>query len=213
MKLKKEFITKNSTSRLYELDVPIIGLTGGISTGKSTVAKFFQDIDVAVISADALVKNIYQTKEAKEFIKTHFPKMINADDSINFKLLRADVFNNEESKIKVESFIYSKLPEEFLKAFNGFSNPELIVYDVPLLFEKGLDQKVDLSVCVYTTSEIQLERLKTRDKIDTELALKIISKQIPIEEKKAKSQFVIDNSKDLNFLKLQFDEFKKQILF
>lgn len=207
-RLKTEFITKNSESRLYNLPVPVVGLTGGIASGKSTVAKFFQEKGIALISADQLVKNVYQTKEAHDFISEKFPNCISEDGSINFKALREEVFNHEPNKILIENFIYAKLPKAFLEAFQSFQNPELIIYDVPLLFEKGLDQKVDLSICVYTPEDVQLERLKTRDQITTELGKKILSKQLSIEDKKRKANFVIDNSRENNLESLKAHSYR-----
>ncbi len=200
MKLKTEYISKKSDTRLYNVEIPIIGLTGGIATGKSTVAKLLADKGFAVISADALVKKIYATSEAFEFVKNNFSLAIE-DNKINFRKLRELVFNDSKIKTQIENFIYSKMPTEFLQAVSEFTNPEVIIYDVPLLFEKGLDQKVDLSICVYIPEAEQIQRLMNRDKINRELALKILKEQIAIEDKKKRAQIVLDNSKDLIHLK------------
>lgn len=207
--LKSHFISKSPEARLYQLPIPVIGLTGGIATGKSTVAKLLAESGFAVINADQLVKNIYATQEANDFIKNHFPECLNQDQSINFKSLRKLVFEKSEIKTQVENFIYQRMPLQFKMAFNEFNSPQVIIYDVPLLFEKKLDQLVDLSVCVYLPQETQLERLMKRDQIDRKLAESILKEQIPIEEKKRLSKIVIENQGSIDDLKIAVNQFIK----
>ncbi|RPJ71497.1 MAG: dephospho-CoA kinase [Alphaproteobacteria bacterium] len=209
-KLKSEWITKNPESRLYQIPVPIIGLTGGIGTGKSTVAEILREKNIPVIDADKLVKNIYQKAETLEFIAKHFPRAL-VEGTINFKNLRETAFLDPLAKKLIEDFIYTYMPEEFKKAYATFSNPQFIVYDVPLLFEKKLNELVDLSVCVYTPRETQIERIIARDKSSRELASKIIDNQMDIEEKKKLSDFVISNTSDLVDLKISVEQFLKDI--
>lgn len=194
-KLKSKWITKSSADRLYQIPVPIIGLTGGIATGKSTVAEILRNLGLPVIDADRLVKNVYATDEAVQFVQTHFSSSV-VDGKIDFKNLRAEVFSDHKKQEQIEQFIYSKLPGEFVKAFQAFKDPAFVFYDVPLLFEKKLDQKIDVSVCVYSPRTFQLDRLMKRDSIDAELANKILDKQMDIEEKKKRSDLYIENIKD-----------------
>lgn len=210
-KLKNKWITKDHTSRLYHLPVPIVALTGGIATGKSTVAELFRVKGYPVIDADRLVKEIYKTPEAKSFIQTHFPEASN-DGEIDFKQLRIAVFGNPHKQDKVEKFIYSKLPDEFLKVFKSLNNPEFVIYDVPLLFEKKLDQKIDVSVCVYSPKSFQLDRLIKRDKITAELAESILLKQLDIESKKQSSDLIIENVADQDALKKNFENVLKELI-
>lgn len=193
-KLKSKWITKSSVDRLYQIPVPIIGLTGGIATGKSTVAELLRQQGFPIIDADRLVKNVYATDEAVQFIQTHFASAV-IDKKIDFKKLRAEVFSDPKKQEQIEQFIYSKLPEEFVKAYHAFNDPAFVIYDVPLLFEKKLDQKIDVSVCVYSPRTFQLDRLMKRDSIDTELANKILGKQMDIEDKKKLSDLFIENVK------------------
>lgn len=209
--LKSNFISKSQANRLYQMSVPVIGLTGGIATGKSTVAQMLVDRGFAVIGADKLVKNIYATAEAKDFIHKNYPQCFNLDDqSINFKALRKLVFENPDIKSQIENFIYQRMPTQFTNAFQEFSSPQVIVYDVPLLFEKHLNQLVDLSVCVYLSREEQILRLMKRDQIDRSLAEKILNEQLPIDEKKRLSDIVIENTGSLDDLKIAVDHFIKK---
>jgi dephospho-CoA kinase len=197
--LKSKWITKDPTSRLYQLNVPIIGLTGGIATGKSTVAKILREKNFPIIDADQLVKNVYKRVEVIQFIRTNFPAAI-IDDQINFKVLRQIAFSDEESIQKIENKIYQYLPEEFQLSFKQLNSPAFVIYDVPLLFEKGLNLLVDVSVCVYASEDTQISRLLSRDQITTEVAHNILKRQMNIEEKKKAAVISISNEQDINKL-------------
>lgn len=202
-KLLPQFITKDTSTRLYQIPVPILGLTGGIATGKSTVAKLFKALSFPVIDADALVKSVYQKHEVFDFIQIHYPNAI-INKTIDFKILRSIAFSNENEIKKIEAEIYRHLPSEFLKAYQAFSSPHFIIYDVPLLFEKGLDQLVDQKIVVYSPKDKQIERLIKRDHISLEAAEKILTHQLPIEQKKQMADFIIDNSNSERDLEKNF---------
>lgn len=191
--LKQQYISKTPESRLYQVDCPVIGLTGGIATGKSTVSKILEDKGLAVICADKLVKEVYQSQKTIDHLKSHYPSVLKAKE-IDFSKLRELFFGDKKIQEDVEKLIYSQMPETFLKKYNSFKDPQILIYDVPLLFEKGLDKLVDVTVTVYCPVEVQLERLIIRDGISEELARNIISKQMPIDEKAKKSDIIIDNS-------------------
>lgn len=209
--LKANWITKKPETRLYQLPVPIIGLTGGIACGKSTVAKLFEQNNIPVINADNLVKNIYQYEPTQNFIRNHFPEVFDKE-LINFALLRKIVFSSEENKNIIEKFIYAELPQEFKKAYSKFNNPAFIVYDVPLLFEKNLAPQVDVILCVYAKPEVQIARIIERDKCDGSLAQKIIDQQMSIEEKKKRSDLILENNHELSELEKNFEQVLNQLL-
>ncbi len=191
--LKKELVRLTSRERLYETDLPMIGLTGGIATGKTTVSKILKSQGFAIIDADQMVKSIYQTQAAKDFIRNNFPIAWELDQ-INFSRLRNLFFNNLQDKATIERFIYQRLPEQFRQELSQINEQTFCFYDVPLLFEKGLEQKMDLSIVVYAPREQQLQRLVSRDNNSTELAKSILDQQMDIDEKRKKADFVIDNS-------------------
>jgi len=194
MKINEGLNRLSKDQRLYQLDVPVIGLTGGIATGKTTVSHKLQEKGFAVINADHLVKDIYALPETLEFIKGEFPDVI-MNEQIQFPLLRQFVFANSENKVKIENFIYARLAQAFKEAFKKFDHPQMIIYDVPLLFEKSLQPLFDMTVLVYAPREIQRTRLIKRDNVLEEMADAMLNSQMDIEEKKAKADFIIDNSK------------------
>ena len=210
-KLKSQYIKRAESERLYELKKPIIALTGGIATGKSTVTKMLEARGFVILDADRLVKAIYQRDEAKTFIKTTYPSAW-VNEEINFPKLRELFFQDSKVKETVEGFIYARLPEAFKKATEEIKDQAFYIYDVPLLFEKKLDLKTDLSVVVYAPRKIQRARLMDRDGHVETAAENILNHQMDIEDKKLKADFVIDNSFGMTELAAEVDQFLLQIL-
>ena len=211
MKIKNKFNRLNNESRLYKLNVPVIGLTGGIASGKSTVTAILKEKDLPVIDADQLVKGIYALPETLDFIKNNFPDVIK-DGGIQFPLLRQKVFSNSDVKSKIEEFIYQRLPIAFKLAFEKLHKPSMVIYDVPLLFEKKLEHLFDLTVLVYTPLTIQRQRLMARDNHTDEIANNILNQQMDIESKKSKAEFIIDNTRTQAELTEEVNNFLRQIM-
>lgn len=206
MNLNKEFLRLTHKERCYQSPIPIIGLTGGIASGKSSVTNILRSKKLPVICADELVHQIYKLPESLMFIEENFKEAM-VNKVIDFKRLREIFFNQKSAQEKIETFIYSKLPGQFQDSLNKLSNPSFVIYDVPLLFEKDLNNKMDISVLVYCKREQQINRLIKRDNIKKELAEKILSKQLDIEIKKKKADYLIDNSNDLESLEEQVTYF------
>ena len=195
-KLKSNYIKLVSENRLYNTSLPLIALTGGIATGKSSVTKILRDQGVPVIDADRLIKSIYKNQETTNFINKACPVAIGENDVIDFKILREEFFKTEDLKVKIENFLYERLPLEFEKELKklDFNEYEFLVYDIPLLFEKKLQSKFDLNILAYCSPEIQIQRLMKRDNIKKVLAQNILSQQIDIETKKSLSELIILNN-------------------
>ncbi len=211
MKIKNKFNRLNNESRLYKLNVPVIGLTGGIASGKSTVTAILKEKNLPVIDADQLVKGIYALPETLDFIKNNFPDVIK-DGGIQFPLLRQKVFSNSDVKSKIEEFIYQRLPIAFKLAFEKLHKPSMVIYDVPLLFEKNLEHLFDLNVLIYTPLTIQRQRLMARDNHTDEIANNILNQQMDIESKKSKAEFIIDNTRTQAELTEEVNNFLRQIM-
>ncbi len=210
MKLKAEWNKLPAEKRLHGLNVPVIGLTGGIATGKSTVSKILSDHGLSVINADHLVKDIYARPDTLDFIRNNYPDVMKGT-TIDFRLLREKVFTAPVVKEEVEAFIYARMKDAFDKAYMKLGRPSLVVYDVPLLFEKHLEPLVDMKVLVYAPAKIQRARLMERDGHEENMARTIMESQMDIETKKDKSDFVIDNSATLEDLAEEVNQFLRQI--
>lgn len=212
-KIRPELISLAVPKRLYEMPVPVIGLTGGIATGKSTVSKILLREGFAIIDADLLVKSVYQQDEVIQEIKTTHPKCI-IDQKIDFKILREAFFNDSELQAKIEEIIYKRMPSAFKEAYKkqDSKKQDFIIYDVPLLFEKKLAPLVDLKVCVWSSPEEQVKRLMNRDGISEELSLKILTRQWDINKKRDQSDLVIMNDSNLEQLEHNVQGFISDLL-
>lgn len=210
-RLDSQFVRLKPEKRLYQLHVPVIGLTGGISTGKSTVAKLFQAHGLSVINADLLVKEIYKNQNTKNFIADRYPECVK-NNEIDFSILRSRFFRDTNTKSIIEKFIYQGLPEAFHNAFTKLGPALTVVYDVPLLFEKHLESMVDVSVVVYAPPNVQRSRLMIRDNHQESQAQNIMDQQIPIDQKRGKADFVVDNSGSLEELTAEVDKLLRKII-
>ena len=211
LNLKQAYCKLDKNQRFYQLERPIIGLTGGIATGKSSASKYLKSKGFPLIDADSLVKKIYAQDETIDFVKSCSESYINQDNNIDFKLLRKDVFNSASLKEKVENFIYARLPKAFNSELDKLEPNGAIIYDIPLLFEKNLASQFDITICIGTSLEIQLERVMQRDRISEDLARSIIDNQMSIIEKIKKADFHIDNSSNIKCLNQSIDQVIQEI--
>lgn len=202
LKLKTQFHTLSNKQRLYQLDVPLVGITGGVGSGKSSVSKLFNDLGLHSIDADRLIKEIYQIPKVIKWLDLNGQGVVR-DQQIDFKKLRSLFFQNIEFKNELEALLYSYLEEIFLKSVK-ILNQSFVLYDIPLLFEKKLETKFDQIICVWVDKKTQRSRLEMRDQgleIDN-----VIRSQLDLDLKKEKSHFVIDNSSSLTETKKQVQQ-------
>jgi dephospho-CoA kinase len=157
------------------------------------------------------VKGIYQTPEAVDFVKRNIPEAY-SDGGINFKALRELFFKSPEIKKKIEDFIYPNLKEAFLKEALSLPQQDFYIYDVPLLFERGIDSKVDLVIVVYAPRETQIQRVIERDQCSLEIAKKILDEQMDIEVKRSKANFIIKNQGSKKELTVEVDQLLLELM-
>ena len=187
-----------------------IVLTGGIATGKSTVANLFMLHGFLTIDADKIAHEILDKNTSK------ISELFGEKYIINNKVVRKElgnlIFNDITQKKKLEHFIHPLIKEQIIedaKIFEQNNKPYLI--DIPLFFEnKNYD--IEKSITVYTNKDIQIQRLMKRDKSTNEDALARINNQMNIEEKKLLSTYIIDNTSSLNDLIKEVDRIKNLLL-
>jgi len=176
----------------------VIGLTGSIATGKSTISNLFKDWGFPVVDADQIARDVVEPgKVAYENIVAYFGHSILNDDlTIDRQQLGAIVFNDEKEREKLNGFIHPEIRKEMLKQRDHYvqQGVSAVIFDIPLLFESKLFSYVEKVLVVYVEPEIQLERLMKRDGSSEEEALKRIHSQIPITEKREKADAVVNNS-------------------
>ena len=193
----------------------IIGLTGGIASGKSTVSQFIQEKGMPVICADKLAREVVEPgKPAYQKIVQEFGgKILHPDKTINRPRLAALVFSSPEKLKKLNSLIHPHVVSGMKKEIKRFKNKnqKMVVLDIPLLFEEKLDKLCDEVVVVYIPEKIQRERLKKRDALsEEEISIRILS-QMPLAEKLRRAHTIIDNSGGLIETKKQVEKFFQRL--
>jgi dephospho-CoA kinase len=182
-----------------------IALTGGIATGKSTVASLLTLGGLRIIDADKISHEILE--ESKTWVKENFGEEFLTSKGVDRAKLGSLIFSSKKAKKKLEEFLHPKIRQEIENRSikqDGFKFAYLI--DIPLFFESNAYDIKD-SVVVYTPKELQLERFMKRNGYSKEESLRRIESQMDIEAKKARATWVIDNSKDLKHLQLECEKF------
>lgn len=187
----------------------VFALTGGIASGKSTVTHWLRSRGYMVIDADEIVKDLYGKGDPiyNAIMKVFGTEVLKPDGEIDRQKLGGIVFSDEASRLRlnhathpiVEAQIADKI--EAAKA-KGIS---LIFVDSPLLLEKGRDPRYDAVILVYVDPEIQTRRLMERNQLSVEDAGRRIKSQMPLAEKKAHADYIIDNNGTLETLELQLE--------
>ena len=180
----------------------VAGLTGGIATGKSTVAAIFEAAGARLIDADRIARDAVR-KGAPAYHDTvaHFGEaVLQGDGEIDRKRLAAVIFNDPAEQQALERIVHPQVKQEITRRLDRIrrETPDaLVIVDVPLLFESGMDRGLAAAIVVYVPEQIQLERLMARDALTQPEALARIRAQMPIEKKKSLATLVIDNSGSL----------------
>ena len=192
----------------------ILGLTGGIGSGKSTVSKIFLSMGIKVFDADLIAKDILETEQVKEEIKEKLGKeFINLKrNSVDKELLKKEVFNNSEKLNILNGIVHPKVIEIYVNKYLEFKDKkEIVIFDVPLLFEVNLERYCDKVIVVDIDLKVQIERIKNRDNIDVALINKIIAAQMSREERNIKADILIENNGSLEELKQKIEKIIKDI--
>jgi len=180
----------------------ILGLTGGMGGGKSTAARFFEEAGFLRMDSDLIVRELLSTDtEVIAEVAGRFPDVLDVEGKIQRPILADHVFANDSDRLWLEELLHPKVYEQWRSAFAKAPEDRWIV-EVPLLFEKGLENWFDYIVCVSTSSANQVARLIERG-IPQSLAGQRISKQLPLVQKLEKADFVLSNDGTVEALRLQ----------
>ncbi len=185
----------------------ILGITGGIAVGKSTAARFFGQLGAAVVSADDLAREAVApgTETLKQLVEHFGPQILQNDGSLNRKVLGDIIFNdrnarrflNETTHVQVGVLAMRKLKELRVKEV------PLIIYESPLLFEAGVEDRVDAVLVITTSRKNQIERLLRRPEMTQAKAEAMIDSHMSQQEKAARADYVIDSGGTLDELKIK----------
>jgi dephospho-CoA kinase len=176
----------------------IIGLTGGIATGKTTVAHFLEELGAVVIDADQLARDIVApgSSSLARVVELFGPAVLAPDGSLDRQALRGLVFGDPPKRKQLEAIMHPAIKELALQrlAAARAGGAQVAVYMAPLLIEAGATDRVDEIWVVTLRPEVQRERLMARDRCSREQAEQIIAAQMPLAEKEGYGVVVIDNS-------------------
>ncbi|HLA55068.1 MAG TPA: dephospho-CoA kinase [Flavobacterium sp.] len=171
----------------------IIGLTGGIGSGKTTVAHYFHELGVPVYIADSEAKRITDSPEIKAAIIEAFGQTILDEGRINREKLAAIVFNNPENLALLNGIIHPAVRKDFANWIELHKGAPIVIKETAILFESGSDSDCDAIITVTAPIETRIQRVMERDKTTRESIIKRIENQWTDQMRTSKSDYVIDN--------------------
>ena len=181
----------------------ILALTGSIATGKSTVLKIFSEQNIATISADEIVHKLYDNQAFKQ-LALAFPIAIN-DNKIDRKILKKIILGSTKNLKILEDILHPLVQKEIEKFIlkSKEENRQIIVLEIPLLFESNNKYQYDAIAVTYCDEETQLERVLLREGMSKQKLQFILNQQMPQKDKKERADFLIDSSTGLEDTKKQ----------
>jgi len=187
----------------------IIGLTGSIGTGKSTISKMFDQLDFPVVDADQIAREVVEPerKAYHKIVATFGEKILQENRTIDRKVLGEIIFGDEVKRKQLNEIIHPAIRKEMLAQKEQYikNGAHCVVLDIPLLFESKLTHFVDKIIVVYVDPDTQLQRIIERDKRSKEVALQRINSQIPVSKKVKLADATINNNgtKEDSFIQLK----------
>lgn len=195
----------------------IMGLTGGIACGKSTVAAMLVARGAALIDADVLAREAVQpgTDGLARVAAAFGQDVLAPDGSLDRKRLGAVIFGDEAARKELEGILHPVIRtrmEAKMAEHERFAPDKLLVVDIPLLYESGMDELFAAweIMVVYIPQELQLKRLMERDGLSADAARQRLAAQLPIEAKRQRADIVIDNAGALEATAQQIDQFLRR---
>lgn len=192
----------------------ILGLTGSIGTGKSTVSRYLQKRGIPVLDADQMVKDLYADKKFCRELSVRFGEnILNEQGYIDTLLFGRLVFENKEWLQQLNRMIHPRIKAEFEKRKVLLSNSHpIVVYDIPLLYEANMEELVDVVALVCLDKQKQIARIRERDNRTLEQIEQIIGYQMPQEEKKERADYVLNNNGAKEALYQQIDDMISDVM-
>lgn len=175
----------------------IIGLTGGIASGKSTVSAMFSSLEIPVIDADIISRQVVEPDQSAyhEIIRVFGEEIVKKDQTLDRKKLGAIIFADDDKRKQLNAIVHPAVRKGMLQQKEDYARKgeACIVLDIPLLFEGNLTSIVDKTIVVAVNEDVQLQRLMERDQLTTVEAKQRIKSQMPMEEKIRLADAVIHN--------------------
>ena len=193
----------------------LIGLTGGIGSGKSTVAAMLKEHGFPIVDADRIAREIVEPGQPalQELAAEFGDDILNADGALDRSLLASRAFVDEEATRTLNEITHPRINERTQKLFDEAreNGAEAVIYDMPLLIDKGLHKDMDATIVVHTDEHLRIERLTTKRGLDSDDVRRRINAQIDDETRKAAADILIDNNRGEDELRPQITAAVKKI--
>ncbi|WP_353119656.1 dephospho-CoA kinase [Myroides odoratus] len=173
----------------------IVGLTGGIGSGKTTVAKLFQKHGVPIYIADERARLLMERPDVVEAVQQIFTtSVINENGLLDRAKIKQLVFDNKTLLEQLNQVVHPRVKQDFEDWLNEHKDSPFVIKESAILFESGLETSCDLVILVVAPEEVRIERVMARDGVSKDQVLKIIDNQMKDEEKVGRSQYIIENN-------------------
>lgn len=191
----------------------VIGLTGGIASGKSTASDYIRSLGFEVLDADIYARKVTEKDSTgyHKIIDVFGMGILDEDKEIDRRKLGEIIFNDPEERKKLNNISHPEIRRMMNADQDEFIKHNHVFLDIPLLFENGLDKKCDITITVYVTKDVQMERLTARNELTEKEAASRVDSQMSLDEKKNMSDHVFDNNGDQKELYDQIDQFVEML--
>ncbi len=195
----------------------MIGLTGGIATGKSIVASVFREMGAIILDADVIARLVVLPHQPawKDIVEFFGPQVVNEDQSLDRAKIGEIVYNNPNSLKELNRFTHPRIMQYYkdeLRRIKTEQPDAIVILEVPLLYETNMDKLCQQVVVVYVDRETQIQRLMKRDNMSYADAVKRVDAQMPMDEKVRRADFVIDNRSSMEETKEKATKYYNEIL-
>lgn len=195
----------------------VVGLTGGIASGKSTASNFFQSLGAYIVDADVLAREVVQPQKAAwlEIVKEFGSGVLLEDGQIDREALGDIIFSDREKRERLNRIVHPRIIEAEEALFSRLrerGEAGVAILDAALLIEAGSQKRVDTVIVVWADEETQIKRMIKRDCLSRDKAEKRLNSQMPLKDKLPHANYIIDASRDLSYTKSQVEEIYKELL-
>ena len=187
------------TDPFKNIKPPVIALTGGIASGKTTVAREFKKLGALIIDTDKLSRSVCKKNSAVlgEIAGKFGNQVLTKGKTLNRKKLGEIIFADKQKRKTLESIVHPAIMEAAAKKIKSAAKDKVVILDAPLLFEVGLDRFVRKIIVVWAPEQVQAQRLQERSGLGEKYISLRLASQMPLSIKKKMADFVIDNSKKM----------------
>jgi len=191
-----------------------VGLTGGIGSGKSTVARALQSKGITVIDADQIARDVVAPNQQALIEITHAfgDDILQADGHLDRAKLKQCIFSNPDAKQQLEQILHPRIRQRIIQRVNEAQDTPYVVADIPLLVENDYPVHFDRVIVVDCTEAQQIERVSARDEMSPQQIQRIMDSQASRQQRLAAATDIIDNSGDISSLKMQIEKLHERLL-